>query len=137
MKKELKDYLPCFIGCEAMYGGYGDPERKVVILGVSLKDGVQFQFWDNGEVDIDPSFDWFKLLLRPLSDMTEEEAIECGNLDYDFSGEPDLNKWTWKDFDTLNSSSQFQYLLSKHFDLFGLIEAGLAIDKTTLKQQSC
>jgi len=25
------------------------------------------------------------------------------------------------------------FLLSKHFDLFGLIEAGLAIDKTTLK----
>lgn len=26
----------------------------------------------------------------------------------------------------------FRYLLSKHFDLFGLIEAGLAIDSTTL-----
>ena len=26
--------------------------------------------------------------------------------------------------------SQFQYLLSKGFDLFGLIEAGLAIDRT-------
>lgn len=26
----------------------------------------------------------------------------------------------------------FRYLLSKHFDLFGLIDAGLAIDKTTL-----
>lgn len=28
---------------------------------------------------------------------------------------------------------KIKYLLSKHFDLFGLIEFGLAIDKTTLK----
>lgn len=27
-------------------------------------------------------------------------------------------------------ANDFRYLLSKHFDLFGLIEAGLAIDKT-------
>lgn len=40
---------------------------------------------------------------------------------------------------TLSYSSlnpyQFQYLLSKSFDLFGLIESGQAIDKTTLTNQ--
>lgn len=35
----------------------------------------------------------------------------------------------WDNF-CFNQSEIFIYLLSKHFDLFGLIEAGLAIDKT-------
>lgn len=36
-------------------------------------------------------------------------------------------------FSPVNPQSQiFYFFLSKHFDLFGLIEAGLAIDKTTL-----
>jgi len=30
------------------------------------------------------------------------------------------------------SANQFVYLLSKHFDLFGLIESGEAVDKTKL-----
>jgi hypothetical protein len=46
----------------------------------------------------------------------------------------------WNAQDTLPcntkiKASVFAYLISKHFDLFGLIEAGLAIDKTTLKEK--
>jgi hypothetical protein len=33
------------------------------------------------------------------------------------------------------SPETFLWLLSKHFDLFGLIEAGLAIDKTKLTHE--
>jgi len=58
---------------------------------------------------------------------------ECGNLDYDFSGDFELNKWAPDDFDCLLSPNQFMYLLARGYDLFGLIESGLAIDKTTLK----
>jgi hypothetical protein len=78
--------------------------------------------------------DDLKLSLRPLSDMTEGEMEECGNMIYDFSNDEVLAKWEWQYFETGLDAEQFNWLLSKHFDLFGLIDAGLAIDKTTLKQ---
>lgn len=40
----------------------------------------------------------------------------------------DLGKWDY------NQHEVTRWLLSKHFDLFGLIPAGLAIDATTLKK---
>jgi hypothetical protein len=38
----------------------------------------------------------------------------------------------WTDSFVCEISEQVLWLLSKHFDLFGLIEAGLAIDKRAL-----
>jgi len=67
-----------------------------------------------------------KPILRPLSDLTKEELIEQG---------------FWHHIDFLTHEKQnpieapyfmVEYLLSKHFDVFGLIEAGLAIDINTL-----
>jgi hypothetical protein len=75
-----------------------------------------------------------KLILRPLSSMTVAEMQECGNMEYDFSDDPDLNKWEPKDFEIGLSPRQFAWLISKHFDLFDLIPEGLALDKSTLKQ---
>lgn len=64
-----------------------------------------------------------KLILRPLSDMTEEEMIE---VDVDV---PNI----LSEYEKLRPTA-FSFLLSKGFDLFGLIDAGLAIDKTKLKR---
>lgn len=78
-----------------------------------------------------------KPILRPLSDMTEGELQECGNLVYDFSDDQsglDLNNHKLEDF-LLTTSEQFHWLLKKGFDLFGLIPAGLAIDKTSINKQ--
>lgn len=109
--------------------------------------------------------DVFKLLLRPLSDMTEEELREAMTICYRsvYSSEPSFDsvemildesggglkaiehpKWEYGLTVTLDgvmfsTNGQFlnipvfdvtRYLLSKGFDLFGLIDAGLAIDKT-------
>jgi hypothetical protein len=128
MEEELKDYAPLYLGCQVL-----DEQNVIRVLrGVDIHGCCTLSYNNVGE-ETDIPIGGIQLLLRPISDMTDEEAAECGNLDYDFSSEPDLNIWNWKDFDTLNSSNQFIYLLSKHFDLFGLIESGLAIDKTTLK----
>lgn len=128
MEKRIQDYLQLYLGCEAMYGGYGDPERKIMILGVSLKDGVQFQFSDNGVIDTDPYPGWMsKLILRPLSSMTKEEEVEIVKLAYDCeNGRPNLKLA----IASAGYPEVFRYLLSKHFDLFNLIPDGLAIDKT-------
>jgi hypothetical protein len=92
-----------------------------------------------------------KLVLRPLIDMTKDEAIELVrptvyHKDY-INVRVNRNKYNdlvvyWgvgKGIEKFNATGekffcmeQFQYLLSNGFDVFGLIDAGLAIDKTTL-----
>jgi hypothetical protein len=57
------------------------------------------------------------LILRHLSSMTEEEQYEAG-IFY-----PEGDRW---------SVTQFTYLLSKGFDIFGLLESGDAVDKDSL-----
>lgn len=63
-----------------------------------------------------------KPILRPLSDMTEEESneVQCA-VDKNGIG-----------FYPTEHAEIVRYLLSLQFDLFGWIDAGLAIDKTKL-----
>lgn len=75
------------------------------------------------------NLDIFKLILRKLEDMSEEEKRElCRVIDYPIS--------SWRD--VMNnrhghySSEMFSWLLSKSFDLFGLINSNEAIDAKTL-----
>jgi hypothetical protein len=143
----VTEYLHLYKGCNVRHndGWIGR------LLGVNETLGRAFQplkieapngmavWWD--WKDITP-------ILRPLSDMTEEEKTEFLNAvgiepeDIDcliktenpFSGElefgtahlTDISQWT----------IGVHVLLSKHFDLFGLIEAGLAIDATTINNQN-
>ena len=125
--KELKGYLHLYLGCEALIEGYTNREhpfnyRGIINYQLLLESGQHYS-----------SVKAIKPILRPLSDMTEEEARECGNLVYDFSGEPVFDKWGWKDFACLLASEQFLFLISKHFDLFGLIESGLAVNAAKLQ----
>jgi hypothetical protein len=68
----------------------------------------------------------YKLLLRPLPDMTEEEKTELYYLD-------DHALHELGDGTGYALPYVFTWCLSKGFDLFGLIESGLAIDKTKNK----
>ena len=129
MKKELKDYLHLYLGCriKSKGGKCGD------LVSVS-NYGMSIVVYDKDKIN-DPRglciySDWLLLVLRPLSDMTKEEKDwldEHENFvnNYKQNAESELIiEW---------DAEKTSYLLSKHFDLFGLIEAGLAIDKTTLK----
>lgn len=68
----------------------------------------------------------FKPHLSRLSDMSEEEAIEL-DWTFPFQTSPAI---------LINNlvPKEFVYLLSKGFDLFNLIESGLAIDKKTVNE---
>jgi hypothetical protein len=85
-----------------------------------------------------------KPILRPLSSMTKEEVAEFmgitdgvvtkGNYSKPFfqlEWKDNLDDWRFK-FQYSNQLSAYQFiiLLSKGFDLFGLIESGEAIDGT-------
>jgi hypothetical protein len=119
----------------------------------------------NGRIDCEkytPPDGDVKLVLRPLSDMTDEERIDvfkkCSLFDLSdcnfelgdgwinavFNGIViDSIRFIGDNIEMMDNDGGFssinpispiiEFYLSKHFDLFGLIEAGLAIDKTTLK----
>lgn len=133
MVKDLKPFLSLYIGT------YVRITTKEARFDAVLA-GVYFDRWHSSskrhELTVQVAFgddvyhfyklDQMQLLLRPLSDMTEEEAREYFSVcslkpgDYIGSG-PD-----WIPI----SARSTHWLISKGFDLFGLIEAGLAIDKT-------
>ena len=87
-----------------------------------------------------------KPILRPLSDMTEDEALFCekelfNDGEIPTSQQAEVAKIAIRDhFGTPKLASWriglliTRYLLSSHFDLFGWIDAGLAIDKTKAQQ---
>lgn len=124
MKLELKylaPYLPYRLQVEIERLKY--PCGKEIVE-LNLKNIEQF---DNKKM-------WkFKPILRPMSDLhnTEltykEKATEksiCNNDDYVI--EKDFKKTE------IVSASFYLWLISEHFDVFGLIEKGLAIDINTL-----
>lgn len=169
--KNIKDYLHLYLGCEIYAEGFQIRKLTPLVL----------MEWDDHYYP-------FKPILRSLSDMTEEEAIElqCITTPYrciDWDKDPSKYDVTFhtdhklgkdhpnykqvfsitvvdlrRDFDYMNINlngdiirynheadkdpvinervhnhhETTRYLLSKHFDLFGLIESGLAIDKTKL-----
>lgn len=125
--RKIEDYLHLYLGCD-VYDSWNEKTGKLVEIKNTGKGvGVLHQtVWYMKADEI-------KLLLRPLSDMTDDELQECGNMVYDFSDEPELNNHRWQDFEVLLAPEQFHWLLNKHFDLFGLIESGLAIPKASLK----
>lgn len=118
-EKKLSDYLHLYLGCEAK-SSEGTMTYKLSSIDVKGR----CMFYDGHGNDMWLGND-FKLILRPLSDMTEEEReIAVGEIKRSGSGSV-LQSQSWE---------SMRYLLSKHFDLFGLIDAGIAIDKTKHKE---
>ena len=136
--KELKDYLHLYLGCECK-----TPWGILRLTRFDIKDKYKAWFttgfkenekilYANGCIGKSFQTSSIKLILRPLSDLNDEE-LKClrserkhlrGVHRNDLRFIINLNTWSPEDI---------VFLLSKGFDLFGLIEAGLAIDKTTLK----
>lgn len=118
--KELKDYLHLLIGCHGdtwtLMANDTFSMHRVEILTPELYAGVM------------RGVNKFQPHLRLLPDMTEEERVNAVNpMLYGLNHTLDHMK-------IYQSAELVEFLLSKHFDLFGLIESGLAIDKTTLQQ---
>jgi hypothetical protein len=113
---------------------FGNGEGKVEIVG-------------NIRLGLDDSWGIEQMLphLRPLSSITEDEANEfwalTNNIDfskaysdnfYDLTEYKTVSEWfnafygKWGVLHTFYNASEFLYLTGRGFDLFGLIEAGLA-----------
>lgn len=123
MEKKLSDVLHMYLGCEVFIKKPKTRKPKIwTLVGVdnTFENPVRCS---NGEYLCACSFNDVKPLLRPLSDMTEEEydlwdnGIDGGLV----QGTTDMIE---------QEAKKTLYLLKREFDLFGWIEAGLAIDKT-------
>jgi len=136
MKKNIKDYLHLYLNS----GLSGVAKMK----GHDLDHYISLTGWNiyANEDEIE----WIKPILRPLSDMTEEEANivwklfgwneritnfqeRMMNILWEFDppdeeSEPDWSPGRWKYL-----ISALLYLLKQGFDLFNLIPEGLSIDK--------
>jgi len=113
METKFKDVAHLYLGCDIVWkqysgdytdGTYGtDLYNSKLLREISLGNGKAIP------------------ILRPLSDMTEEEyqhTSVCVSIESN---------------DYIREAENTLYLLSKHFDLFRLIESGQAIDAATLK----
>lgn len=145
--KELKDYLHLYLGCDFMhdsgkFGGFisgiNFHHATVNIKTEEAKNHPRLK--DHPSLGFEKKvilIERIKPILRPLSDMTEEEAdyiiehtklkeVSMGRSEKEFA----INiaeRWT-------ANADVLAWLLSKHFDLFNLIPEGLAIDKSTINK---
>lgn len=112
---DIRTYLPLYLGCEVL-ATRDNPilKEQAIYKGDVRKLTAPFLF------DAMYAASAFRLLLRPLSDMTVEEKDDLKNLKYDIEqlaadrGAAEITLWH----------------LSKQFDVYDLIEDGLALDKT-------
>lgn len=130
MTKELKNYLPLYIGCDVL-----DPNKTISKLIGVVDNEAHFIHYETGQYgfcSINSAF-FGKIILRPLRTLTDEEASELYNLqlEVDEGSEMECADY-FRGNPGFYEPLEFHFLLSKHFDLFGLIEAGIAIDSTTL-----
>jgi hypothetical protein len=122
MKLELKHlapYLPYGLKCTDI-----DDDSIITITGLKLKKNEIWYYYSNGFKDRGRS----KPILRPLSDINPDEIL----LKYYFNKEKagigkELQMIRDGKYDALQCSYNIcNILISEHFDVFGLIEQGLA-----------
>jgi len=145
MKTEFKDVAHLYLGCD-MYTKFDDGSSGKQELTTYVLSGI-INSWKG--IRIRPIE--IKPILRPLSDMTVEEFAAYSTMlercDYEAyieisdSGERRIG-YEWEDgicgvlinsYVGKNLVAVFSYLLSRSFDLFGLIESNQALDKTKLQ----
>lgn len=139
MTKNIADYLQYYIGCEVLYKGeihflsgvsrpYKTNDKTIPTFSVRPdKNGFRSTIYSL------ENFDDIRLILRRLSDMTKDEMIEWVSIG---DGSPGISvNFPGGSYSHTHwlASDKTHWLLKNNFDLFGLIDSGLAIDKSTLK----
>lgn len=125
MKIELKDVIHFYLGCDALIISHDEWIGKIISVDsaggctvVLRNDKTRHQF--SGTVD------GCKPILRPLSDMTEEESKILGEFS---STDTVIPCPHFNNIHKVKHGLQLVYLLKQGFDLFDLISTGQAISK--------
>lgn len=141
MKKELKNYLHLYLGCECAITGVSENDKESFKLTGISYDDTQRLWWcyfegtEFGHAVIEDVWP----ILRPKSDMTDDEKALMhdtlwaeNSLSYTHSVSHKCTYWHIKCGGREMEAECFNYLRKNSFDCDGLIEAGLAIDKTKM-----
>lgn len=137
--KKLSEYLPYYLGCRCKYK---HQEKKGLINiheGVGMWRLIAIHYTE-GKVNLEAkgcievvSMKDVTPILSKLEDITEEDIKAVGFEAHQMlRNEQGDRVIPAKEKGFVWAAKQTHYLLSKHYDLFGLIESGLAIDKKTL-----
>ncbi len=134
MKKDLKDYAHLYIGCKVIYPGIDGNNITATLTGVSKTDGIETTYsrkrngckgdylsWkSNGNHNCDALH--VKLILRPLSSITDEECTEYNHIQL-------LTRTIINPFfdQCMSEAAKTKYLLENGFDIFNLHADGLAV----------
>lgn len=132
--KDISHYLHLYLGCKLKCTNE-KCNSDYEYFGMTISNSPLL-------LDKHSNGNW-KLILRPLSSMTEEEMRDLHRLRFESpfqGGYEGLKLWA-KVFTSTDFSNkliafkpdEFKYLLSKHFDLFGLHESGFCIYQSELK----
>lgn len=108
--------LGLYLGRNVKHSNDGDIS---VLIGIE-QESCSIWSLDSGRHVVHPES--FKLLLRSLADITEDENNICNSLVSGCPMNENPNPMFW-------SPEQFIYLLGRGFDLFNLIESEIAIDE--------
>lgn len=132
MERRIEDYLHLYLGCNVMiervdYGPHNTTIKPITrgpfkLVEIDISNNSR-QFKTEGFILNEN--DIVKPVLRPLNDMTEDEAIEFGWMRL-FTLEHFVEKKLFK-------SELLAHMLARHFDVFDLITDGLALDSTKMK----
>lgn len=137
----LKDYLHLYIGCnvKAEIDFYiGTCWVDCELIGIENKKAIvrkEGNFSKHLPNVLTFDLEKIKPILRPLNDISEKEKceLECTDIQETYLSstiiDSKLGEWDIH-------PKRIIWLLSKHFDLFGLIDAGLAINKTKLNSSN-
>lgn len=159
MSKEIKDYLHLYLGRQvevmpAQAKSYVGQLQQIDVNGYCIVADTS--------ITRHTHIDYIKPFLRDLSDMTEEEVKtwlryrynsvkefdevqkDKSGYWYNFKTESNLTEKVkklkrrfifWQQISDESYPENFKFLLSKGFDLFGLIPAGLAINAKELNHE--
>lgn len=126
MKKDIKDYLHYYIGALCVNLLTQEPET---IRKVNPNNSGIFEIKAEELPELINHFSYNRLILRSIADMTHQEAAEAC-----FTGFYTVRPENYAHLlQNRLTPGQFHYLLKNHFDVFGLIGEGLAIDRNMLK----
>lgn len=93
---------------------------------------LYFEELDWKEYDGFVNVEYCKPYLFPLSSMTEEQTKEYNRWKHDIPVCHYEYGDVVEEIELFDSPASFEYLIENHFDVFGLIPLGLAIDATGL-----
>ncbi len=113
----------------------GSNPKTGQLMGMYQSDAVTVMFGKNQNVDKRKfsvvQLEWCKPILLHFEDMTEDEDNECMLVHTRWVEDSDLRRVIWslaKQHKTFDQHST-HWLISRGFDVFGLIESGQAIRK--------